>query len=138
MRGAGQAPGIYSTHPLIVKYSGGYPWCLSQHPDLTYRIPSMNHDCQNGHATLIHETETVIAGNNGEKPDPEHQSPCQPAKFEDERRCSERPASEDGSFTSPIDPMDWDGPDDPENPHNWSTWKLAYHTMIPALFGFTV
>jgi len=112
--------------------------CLSQHPDLTQHTPSMNPDCQNGHVTSIHETETVIAGNNGEKSDPERQSPCQPAKFEDERRCSKRPASEDGSFTSPVDPMDWDGPDDPDNPHNWSAWKLAYHTMIPALFGFTV
>ncbi|KAF2742373.1 MFS general substrate transporter [Sporormia fimetaria CBS 119925] len=33
---------------------------------------------------------------------------------------------------------DWDGPDDPDNPRNWSLAKRAYHSAIPALFGFAV
>ncbi|KAI4942640.1 hypothetical protein J4E91_009809 [Alternaria rosae] len=91
----------------------------------------MNLHRQDGHATSIHKTDTVI----GKK---EEKSDAEPAKLEDERRCSERPATENASFTSPINPMDWNDPEDPDNPHNWPTWKLVYHTMIPALFGFTV
>lgn len=94
--------------------------------------PNMNLHRQGGHATSIHKTDTVIAGKNEKKSDAE------PVKPEDGRRCSERPATENASFTSPINPMDWNDPEDPNNPHNWPPWKLAYHTMIPALFGFTV
>jgi hypothetical protein len=42
------------------------------------------------------------------------------------------------SIRQPPRVDDWDGPDDPENPHNWSLWLRAYHTAIPALFGFAV
>lgn len=33
---------------------------------------------------------------------------------------------------------DWDGPADPENPKNWSLGLRIYHTMLPALYGFSV
>jgi hypothetical protein len=33
---------------------------------------------------------------------------------------------------------DWDGPTDPENPKNWSLGSRIYHTMLPALYGFSV
>lgn len=34
--------------------------------------------------------------------------------------------------------IDWDGPDDPANPKNWSLGLRIYHTMLPALYGFSV
>jgi len=40
--------------------------------------------------------------------------------------------------TPAVTALDWTGPDDPDNPHNWSLSKRAYHTLTPALFGFTV
>ncbi|RYP19221.1 hypothetical protein DL767_009689 [Monosporascus sp. MG133] len=33
---------------------------------------------------------------------------------------------------------DWDGPADPANPKNWSLGLRIYHTMLPALYGFSV
>ncbi|RYP07237.1 hypothetical protein DL765_009227 [Monosporascus sp. GIB2] len=33
---------------------------------------------------------------------------------------------------------DWDGPADPANPKNWSLALRIYHTMLPALYGFSV
>ncbi|KAI1324962.1 MFS multidrug transporter-like protein [Xylariaceae sp. FL0255] len=33
---------------------------------------------------------------------------------------------------------DWDGPKDPGNPKNWSMGSRIYHTMLPALYGFSV
>lgn len=32
----------------------------------------------------------------------------------------------------------WDSPEDPGNPRNWSFGKKAFHTAIPALYGFVV
>ena len=34
--------------------------------------------------------------------------------------------------------QDWEGNDDPENPHNWSTWRRAYHVIVPGCYGFVV
>ncbi|MCJ1299993.1 hypothetical protein MMC08_002787 [Hypocenomyce scalaris] len=34
--------------------------------------------------------------------------------------------------------QDWTGLDDPENPMNWPMWTRCYHTIIPALYAFTV
>ncbi|KAI0189894.1 MFS multidrug transporter-like protein [Astrocystis sublimbata] len=33
---------------------------------------------------------------------------------------------------------DWGGPADPDNPKNWSLRSRIYHTMLPALYGFSV
>ncbi|OCL10986.1 MFS multidrug transporter-like protein [Glonium stellatum] len=40
--------------------------------------------------------------------------------------------------TRVVTAQDWSSPDDPENPQNWSMLLRAYHTVPPALFGFTV
>ena len=34
--------------------------------------------------------------------------------------------------------VDWDGPDDPANPKTWSLGLRIYHTLLPALYGFSV
>ena len=34
--------------------------------------------------------------------------------------------------------QDWTGPDDEGNPLNWPLWLRIYHTIIPALFCFTM
>lgn len=34
--------------------------------------------------------------------------------------------------------LDWDSPEDPDNPMNWPKAKKIFHTMLPALFGFTM
>ena len=34
--------------------------------------------------------------------------------------------------------LDWDGPNDLDNPKNWTLASKIYHTVIPALLGFTV
>ncbi|TKA73636.1 hypothetical protein B0A49_05183 [Cryomyces minteri] len=55
---------------------------------------------------------------------------------------SEMPLERDFADRNPvkrvITAQDWSGPRDPENPHNWSLLKRSYHTVPPALFGFTV
>ncbi|KAI9690933.1 MAG: hypothetical protein M1822_008553 [Bathelium mastoideum] len=33
---------------------------------------------------------------------------------------------------------DWDGPNDPANPKTWSLGLRIYHTLLPALYGFSV
>jgi len=38
----------------------------------------------------------------------------------------------------PPTALTWDSPDDPANPRNWPFGKKAYHTVIPALFGFVM
>lgn len=72
------------------------------------------------------------------------------------------PGAENMGSTAPVPTvLDWDGPDDPgiyliitsyfdafnntiliqlttANPMNWPMWSRCYHTIIPALFGFTV
>ncbi|KAL1792503.1 hypothetical protein ACET3X_009010 [Alternaria dauci] len=92
---------------------------------------------QDGHATLTHDPESALAEKK-EESDSEHQPPCQAANTLEEQRAVERVADGDESNAVPISSLDWDGPDDPDNPHNWSTLKAAYHTMIPAAFGFAV
>ncbi|KAI9846206.1 MAG: hypothetical protein M1838_001367 [Thelocarpon superellum] len=37
-----------------------------------------------------------------------------------------------------VTAQDWAGPDDPENPMNWPFGKKVFHTLIPAMSGFTV
>jgi MFS family permease len=39
---------------------------------------------------------------------------------------------------APSAVIDWDGPDDPANPKNWSIGLRIYHTLLPALYGFSV
>jgi hypothetical protein len=34
--------------------------------------------------------------------------------------------------------LDWESADDPRNPRNWPRAKKIFHTMLPALFGFTM
>ena len=38
----------------------------------------------------------------------------------------------------PLGKLDWDSPDDVGDPHNWSFKKRAFHTAIPALYGFVM
>jgi hypothetical protein len=38
----------------------------------------------------------------------------------------------------PPTALTWDSPEDPDNPRNWPFGKKAYHTVIPALFGFVM
>jgi len=33
---------------------------------------------------------------------------------------------------------DWDAPENPDNPKNWTFRKKAFHTGIPALYGFVM
>jgi MFS family permease len=43
--------------------------------------------------------------------------------------------------TPPTEPKgiaDWDGPNDPANPKTWSMGLRVYHTLLPALYGFSV
>ena len=42
------------------------------------------------------------------------------------------------AVTKTVTAQDWTGPDDRENPMNWPFGKKAYHTLIPAVSGFTV
>ncbi|KAB2103605.1 Polyamine transporter 4 [Alternaria gaisen] len=92
---------------------------------------------QNGHATFIHDPENAL-DEKQEDSDFEHQPPGQTANISEEQRASDRVADKDKSSTLPVSSLDWNGPDDPDNPHNWSIWKAAYHTTIPAVFGFAV
>lgn len=92
---------------------------------------------QDGHATFIHDPESALAEKQ-EDSDFEHQTPGQTANISEEQRASDRVADKDKSSTLPVISLDWNGPDDPDNPHNWSIWKAAYHTTIPAVFGFAV
>ncbi|CAN9373587.1 unnamed protein product [Alternaria alternata] len=92
---------------------------------------------QDGHATFIHDPESALAEKQ-EDSDFEHQPPGQTANISEEQRASDRVADKDESRTLPVSSLDWNGPDDPDNPHNWSIWKAAYHTTIPAVFGFAV
>jgi MFS family permease len=39
---------------------------------------------------------------------------------------------------APAAVVDWDGPNDPANPKNWSLGLRIYHTLLPALYGFSV
>jgi hypothetical protein len=55
-----------------------------------------------------------------------------------EQRLSEGLANRDESSALPVESLDWSGPDDPDDPYNWSTLKAAYHTTVPAAFGFAV
>lgn len=34
--------------------------------------------------------------------------------------------------------LDWESADDPGNPQKWPKAKKIFHTMLPALFGFTM
>lgn len=34
--------------------------------------------------------------------------------------------------------LDWESADDPGDPQNWSKAKKTFHTILPALFGFTM
>lgn len=34
--------------------------------------------------------------------------------------------------------LTWDSPTDPDNPRNWPFKKRAFHTAVPALFGFVM
>ncbi|CAN9154833.1 unnamed protein product [Alternaria alternata] len=92
---------------------------------------------QDGHATFIHDPESALAEKQ-EDSDFEHQPPGQTANISEEQRASDRVVDKDESRTLPVSSLDWNGPDDPDNPHNWSIWKAAYHTTIPAVFGFAV
>jgi hypothetical protein len=98
----------------------------------------MNSHGQNGQATWSDDPESGTAEKIEGKFDSEHQSSCQTANPGEEQRINEQLAGSNTPSADPVNLMDWNGPDDPENPHNWPTWKLAYHTTIPALFGFTV
>ena len=98
----------------------------------------MNSHDQNEQATWSNEPESATAEKKEEKFDSEHRSSYQIANPGEEQRINEQLAGSNPPFADPVNPMDWNGPNDPENPHNWPTWKLAYHTTIPALFGFTV
>jgi hypothetical protein len=92
---------------------------------------------QEEHATFMHDPESALAEKQ-EDSDFEHQPPGQTANISEEQRASDRVADKDESSTLPVSSLDWNGPDDPDNPHNWSIWKAAYHTTIPAVFGFAV
>jgi len=34
--------------------------------------------------------------------------------------------------------LDWENPEDSGNPHLWSFGKRAFHTAVPALYGFVL
>ncbi|EED15797.1 conserved hypothetical protein [Talaromyces stipitatus ATCC 10500] len=40
------------------------------------------------------------------------------------------------TLTETVPVTDWDS--DSRNPHNWPTWKRAYHSVLPAVFGLVV
>jgi hypothetical protein len=88
-----------------------------------------------GQTTWIDDPNSAVVEKEEKKSDLERQTSHQPAKTEGRGCDGERLASDDAG---PTNRMDWDGPEDPDNPHNWPTWKLVYHTTIPALFGFTM
>lgn len=56
----------------------------------------------------------------------------------DEGEESDSPSVDSEGSGIPIEKVDWDSPDDPGNPQLWPTWKKVFHTVIPALYGFTV
>lgn len=37
-----------------------------------------------------------------------------------------------------LSAVDWESPTDPLNPMNWSVKKKAFHTAIPAFYGFVL
>ncbi|KAI9750129.1 MAG: Rab proteins geranylgeranyltransferase component A, partial [Chaenotheca gracillima] len=74
-----------------------------------------------------------MSGDNMTSPHSQHHDP---QDAEEKSQISTPPS--DQVETLPPAPLDWSGPDDPENPHNWGFAKRAFHTMVPAISGFTV
>jgi MFS family permease len=47
-------------------------------------------------------------------------------------------AAEISEPKAPFAVVEWDGPNDPANPKNWTLGLRIYHTLLPALYGFSV
>ena len=99
---------------LPVTRTDSYPLAiLSTKPPTTVR-PSIRKDDEPA-ALEFSEPQPSITVNDDEQSPPEIHPPPKPDAL-----------------------TDWDGPADPANPKNWGLGLRIYHTMLPALYGFSV
>ncbi|RDW67627.1 hypothetical protein BP6252_09023 [Coleophoma cylindrospora] len=68
----------------------------------------------------------------------ETQAAPPPAHLPDERGRDDPSRLTSMASEKPTVIMEWDSPENPENPRNWSFGKRAFHTAIPALYGFVL